>query len=100
MSAAPDHVSGRVSGRASKLGLEEVFGPDGRLAGAFEGYQPRAGQRQMAELIRDAINDQHTLVVEAGTGVGKTFGYLAPVLLSGKRALISTGTKHLQDQLF
>ncbi|HSH84406.1 MAG TPA: ATP-dependent DNA helicase [Guyparkeria sp.] len=100
MSAAPDHVSGHVSGRASKLGLEEVFGPDGRLAGAFEGYQPRAGQRQMAELIRDAINDQHTLVVEAGTGVGKTFGYLAPVLLSGKRALISTGTKHLQDQLF
>ena len=86
--------------RAPRLGLEEVFGPEGRLAGAFEGYQPRAGQRRMAELIRDAINDQHTLVLEAGTGVGKTFGYLAPVLLSGKRALISTGTKHLQDQLF
>ncbi|WP_410474064.1 ATP-dependent DNA helicase [Guyparkeria sp. TX1] len=86
--------------RRSQLGLDDVFGPEGRLAGAFEGYQPRAGQRRMAELIRDSINDQHTLVLEAGTGVGKTFGYLAPVLLSGKRALISTGTKHLQDQLF
>jgi len=84
----------------SSLGLEEVFGAEGRLAGAFPGYQPRAGQRRMAELIRDAITDRHTLVLEAGTGVGKTFGYLAPVLLSGKRALISTGTKHLQDQLF
>jgi ATP-dependent DNA helicase DinG len=84
----------------SSLGLEEVFGEEGRLAGAFPGYQPRAGQRRMAELIRDAITDRHTLVLEAGTGVGKTFGYLAPVLLSGKRALISTGTKHLQDQLF
>lgn len=84
----------------TRLGLEDVFGQEGRLAGAFAGYQPRPGQRRMAELIRDAITDQHTLVLEAGTGVGKTFGYLAPVLLSGKRALISTGTKHLQDQLF
>ncbi|MFP4639270.1 MAG: ATP-dependent DNA helicase [Guyparkeria sp.] len=84
----------------ARLGLDEVFGEEGRLAGAFSGYQPRPGQRRMAELIRDAITDQHTLVLEAGTGVGKTFGYLAPVLLSGKRALISTGTKHLQDQLF
>ncbi|MBN2871555.1 MAG: ATP-dependent DNA helicase [Halothiobacillaceae bacterium] len=84
----------------SRLGLDEVFGAEGRLANAFEGYQPRAGQQRMAERIRDAITDRHTLVIEAGTGVGKTFGYLAPVLLSGKRALISTGTKHLQDQLF
>lgn len=80
--------------------LEAVFGADGALAGAFEGYQPRPGQMQMARTIRAAINDQRTVVIEASTGVGKTFGYLAPVLLSGKKAIISTGTKHLQDQLF
>lgn len=80
--------------------LKSVFAADGYLSDAFEGYQPRDGQIKMAGLVQDAINDQHTLVIEAGTGVGKTFGYLAPVLLSGKRALISTGTKHLQDQLF
>ncbi len=80
--------------------LEAVFGEDGALAAAFDGYQPRPGQMQMARTIRAAINDQRTVVIEAGTGVGKTFGYLAPVLLSGKKALISTGTKHLQDQLF
>ena len=80
--------------------LDQVFADDGYLADAFSGYQPREGQIKMARLVQEAINDQRTLVIEAGTGVGKTFGYLAPVLLSGKRALISTGTKHLQDQLF
>ncbi len=80
--------------------LEAVFGEDGALARAFDGYQPRPGQLQMARTIRSAINDQRTVVIEAGTGVGKTFGYLAPVLLSGKKAIVSTGTKHLQDQLF
>lgn len=80
--------------------LEAVFGEEGALAATFDGYQPRPGQMQMARTIRAAINDQRTVVIEAGTGVGKTFGYLAPVLLSGKKTLISTGTKHLQDQLF
>ncbi|WP_407276187.1 ATP-dependent DNA helicase [Halothiobacillus sp. DCM-1] len=80
--------------------LEAIFGADGALAAAFDGYQPRPGQMQMARTIRAAINDQRTVVIEAGTGVGKTFGYLAPVLLSGKKAILSTGTKHLQDQLF
>lgn len=80
--------------------LQDVFGESGVLANAFSGYQPRAGQLQMAEIIRDAITDSRTVVIEAGTGVGKTFGYLAPILLAGRKAIVSTGTKHLQDQIF
>lgn len=80
--------------------LQDVFGESGVLAAAFSGYQPRAGQLQMAEIIRDAITDSRTVVIEAGTGVGKTFGYLAPILLAGRKAIVSTGTKHLQDQIF
>lgn len=80
--------------------LQDVFGQSGVLAAAFSGYQPRAGQLQMAEIIRDAITDSRTVVIEAGTGVGKTFGYLAPILLAGRKAIVSTGTKHLQDQIF
>jgi ATP-dependent DNA helicase DinG len=80
--------------------IDEVFGPDGVLAHAFNGYQPRPGQVQMAEIIRNAIIDSRTVVIEAGTGVGKTFGYLAPILLAGRKAIVSTGTKHLQDQIF
>lgn len=80
--------------------LHDVFGADGVLAAAFNGYQPRIGQMQMAEIIRDAITDSGTVVIEAGTGVGKTFGYLAPILIAGRKAIVSTGTKHLQDQIF
>ncbi|HUX82998.1 MAG TPA: ATP-dependent DNA helicase [Halothiobacillus sp.] len=80
--------------------LDAVFGTEGVLAAEFPGYQPRPGQVQMAEIIRDAITDSRTVVIEAGTGVGKTFGYLAPVLLAGRKAIVSTGTKHLQDQIF
>ncbi|MGC8697790.1 MAG: ATP-dependent DNA helicase [Halothiobacillus sp.] len=80
--------------------IDDVFGPEGVLARAFNGYQPRPGQVQMAEIIRNAILDSRTVVIEAGTGVGKTFGYLAPILLAGRKAIVSTGTKHLQDQIF
>lgn len=80
--------------------INEVFGHGGVLANTFNGYQPRPGQVQMAEIIRDAIIDSRTVVIEAGTGVGKTFGYLAPILLAGRKAIVSTGTKHLQDQIF
>jgi len=80
--------------------IDSVFGAEGALAEAFPGYQPREGQLRMAEIIRDTISDQRTVVIEAGTGIGKTFGYLVPALLAGRKTLISTGTKHLQDQLF
>jgi ATP-dependent DNA helicase DinG len=78
----------------------EAFGPGGALADAVDGFVPRASQAAMAATVYDAIHDSATLVAEAGTGTGKTFAYLAPVLLAGGKALISTGTKPLQDQLF
>lgn len=61
---------------------------------------PRAAQQQMAEAVAQTISENHKLVVEAGTGIGKTFAYLMPALDSGKRVIISTGTRHLQDQLY
>jgi len=72
----------------------------GPLAKQWPGFKPRAGQTDMALAVTETVQDGGVLVVEAGTGVGKTFAYLVPVLLSGQRALISTATKALQDQLF
>ena len=80
--------------------LMEIFGPDGRLADRLPGYTFRAAQQQMAELVREAIDDGRHAALEAGTGIGKTFAYLVPVLLSGRRAIVSTGTRTLQDQLY
>jgi ATP-dependent DNA helicase DinG len=77
-----------------------VFGPHGALAQANSEYRLRDAQVDMAQAVAQAIDANEALVVEAGTGVGKTFAYLVPVLLSGRRALISTATKSLQDQLF
>ncbi|MFN2309408.1 MAG: ATP-dependent DNA helicase [Gammaproteobacteria bacterium] len=84
----------------SRIDLDDVFAEAGRLARALPGYAPREAQRRMAEAVAGALDDGTTLVVEAGTGTGKTFAYLAPALLSGLKLIVSTGTKHLQDQLF
>lgn len=73
---------------------------DGLLARQWPGYRSRSGQLEMAQAVSEVLDSGGTLVVEAGTGVGKTFAYLVPVLLSGQRALLSTATKALQDQLF
>ena len=73
---------------------------DGPLAREDDAYLERSGQLAMAGAVAQAIEDRSTLVVEAGTGVGKTFAYLVPVLLAGRRTLVSTATKNLQDQLF
>jgi ATP-dependent DNA helicase DinG len=73
---------------------------DGPLAREDDAYLERTGQLAMAAAVAQAIEDKSTLVVEAGTGIGKTFAYLVPVLLAGRRALVSTATKNLQDQLF
>ena len=73
---------------------------EGPLAREDDAYLERTGQLMMAAAVAQAIEDRSTLVVEAGTGVGKTFAYLVPVLLAGRRALVSTATKNLQDQLF
>jgi ATP-dependent DNA helicase DinG len=77
-----------------------LLGEGGPLARHVPGFSPRAEQQEMATAVADAIAAQEKLIVEAGTGTGKTFAYLMPVLHSGRRVIISTGTRHLQDQLF
>ncbi len=77
-----------------------AFGPDSRLSRLVQEFRPRPGQTAMALAIAKTVEDGGVLVVEAGTGVGKTFSYLVPALLSGERVLLSTATKTLQDQLF
>ena len=78
----------------------ELLGPDGPFAREVPNFTPRDCQQAMAEAVEEAIADGHSLIAEAGTGTGKTFAYLVPALLSGKRVIVSTGTKTLQDQLF
>lgn len=77
-----------------------TFSENGPLAAVLEAYAERAGQAELAAAVASAIETSSVLVAEAGTGVGKTLAYLLPVLASGKPAIISTGTKHLQDQLY
>ena len=78
----------------------EVFAEGGRLTMVIEEFRPRQGQVDMALAIARTLENGGALVVEAGTGIGKTFAYLVPALLSGGRVLVSTATKALQDQLF
>lgn len=80
--------------------VQEAFAPLGVLARATDHFTPRQGQTDMALAVADVVAQGGSLVVEAGTGVGKTFAYLVPALLSGERVLLSTATKALQDQLF
>jgi ATP-dependent DNA helicase DinG len=80
--------------------VREAFAPGGVLSRAAEHFRPRSGQTEMALAVAGVIEHGGALVVEAGTGVGKTFSYLVPALLSGERVLLSTATKTLQDQLF
>ena len=78
----------------------KAFASDGPLSRAQPHFQPRTGQTGMALAVAETIVRGGALVVEAGTGIGKTFAYLVPALLSGERVLVSTATKALQDQLF
>ncbi len=82
------------------LDLQDIFSPEGPLAQALPDFRVRAEQLHMAQRVESALRERGALVVEAGTGTGKTFAYLVPALLSGRRILISTGTRTLQDQLF
>ncbi|HWW21012.1 MAG TPA: ATP-dependent DNA helicase, partial [Steroidobacteraceae bacterium] len=77
-----------------------ILGDRGPLAGTLEGFRARPAQQQMAAHIDAALRSRQHLLVEAGTGTGKTYAYLVPALLSGLRVLISTGTRTLQDQLY
>ena len=89
-----------MSDSALARAVAQAFAADGPIARSEPGFMPRAAQDTMAAHIADAVETRTALVVEAGTGVGKTFAYLVPLLLSGQRALVSTATKSLQDQLF
>jgi len=79
---------------------EFILGPDGPLAQTIPDFSSRDSQRDMAMRIERALADHDVFIAESGTGTGKTFAYLVPALLSGRKVLISTGTKHLQDQIF
>jgi len=80
--------------------LHQFFAPGGLLARTHPAYEFRRGQLQMAQAVEQALEEKRHLIVEAGTGTGKTLAYLMPVIRSGKRVIISTGTKNLQEQLF
>ncbi|WP_298441623.1 ATP-dependent DNA helicase [uncultured Ferrimonas sp.] len=77
-----------------------ALSPEGMLAKGIRGFRPRQVQQQLATQICATIDTKSTLLAEAGTGIGKTFAYLLPALLSGKKTVISTGSKNLQDQLY
>jgi ATP-dependent DNA helicase DinG len=82
------------------LSLYDFFGRGGLLSRSHPNYEYRQGQLEMARAVESALQNREHLVAEAGTGTGKTLAYLIPSLLSGKRVVISTGTKNLQEQLF
>src|SRR2546428_13956706 len=78
--------------------LERIFGPGGELSRAHPHYEPRPGQLEMARAVALSLEAGKHLLVEAGTGTGKTLAYLVPAVLSGLRVVVSTGTKTLQDR--
>ena len=86
--------------RSKRLTVRGFFAPDGLLSRSHEAYEYRPGQYEMAKAVETALSNREHLLIEAGTGTGKTLAYLVPSLLSGKRIVISTGTKNLQEQLF
>ncbi|HXS93092.1 MAG TPA: helicase C-terminal domain-containing protein [Candidatus Limnocylindrales bacterium] len=86
--------------QAKTASARQFFSRGGTLSQWHPNYEFRPGQVEMAETVESAIADKRHLIVEAGTGTGKTLAYLVPALLSGKRIVVSTGTKNLQEQLF
>jgi ATP-dependent DNA helicase DinG len=89
-----------MSIQARTTGARQFFSRHGTLSKWHPNYEFRPGQVEMAEAVESALADKRHLIVEAGTGTGKTLAYLVPALLSGKRIVVSTGTKNLQEQLF
>ena len=93
--------TGKSACATGTVSMREVFGPGGLLERCMMGgYEHRAGQLEMAEAVHDAFEGHHHAIVEAGTGTGKTLAYLLPAICSGRRVVISTATKSLQEQLF
>jgi len=90
----------RLASPGKDASLHQFFAPAGVLSQTHPAYEFRRGQLQMAQAVEQALGEKRHLIVEAGTGTGKTLAYLVPVIRSGKRIIISTGTKNLQEQLF
>jgi ATP-dependent DNA helicase DinG len=90
----------RTAASGKNASLYQFFAPGGVLSRTHPAYEFRRGQLQMAQAVEQALEEKRHLIVEAGTGTGKTLAYLMPVIRSGKRVIISTGTKNLQEQLF
>jgi len=97
---APDELGHLAFAPVSWPALEEVIGPGGRLAAALPGYERRTGQETMMRAVATALERHETLMVEAGTGTGKSLAYLLPAAMSGEHVILSTGTRTLQDQLW
>jgi ATP-dependent DNA helicase DinG len=94
------HPVSPAENRPAGFSLYQFFAPGGVLSKTHPAYEFRRGQLQMAQAVEEALEEKRQLIVEAGTGTGKTLAYLLPVIRSGKRVIISTGTKNLQEQLF
>ncbi len=84
----------------NRSAVRRFFRPDGLLSTKHPAFEPRRGQLDMALAVEEALLEKRKLIVEAGTGTGKTLAYLVPALLSERRVVVSTGTKALQEQLF
>ena len=80
--------------------MEEIFGRNGLIARHHPDYEYRPGQLAMAQAVAEALDQRRHLLVEAGTGIGKTLAYLVPAIATGRRVIVSTGTKNLQEQIF
>ncbi|MBK9166688.1 MAG: ATP-dependent DNA helicase [Bryobacterales bacterium] len=89
-----------MSTPSASAAVRRFFAPDGALSLWHPNYEYRRGQLEMAAAVESALEERRHLIVEAGTGTGKTLAYLVPAILSGRRVVVSTGTKNLQDQLF
>ncbi len=100
MKEAPDTMATSETSTRTLPTLHEFFAPGGILARSPLPYEYRPGQLEMAKAVERALTERRHLIVEAGTGTGKTLAYLLPALRTGQRVIVSTGTKALQDQLF
>lgn len=85
---------------STALTIENTLGEKGLLSRSLKDFEYRPAQIHMARLIGKSLDNKNMAIIEAGTGVGKTMGYLVPIIVSGKKSVISTGTKNLQEQIF
>src|ERR1700722_18377307 len=86
--------------KSVEVTIDDIFGAGGLLEKSHPGYEFRSSQLEMARIVDQAFQKKQHAVIEAGTGTGKTLAYLIPAIRSGRRVIVSTATKSLQEQLF